>query len=102
MLRFIWYIICLNGVYLISRVIIPPITLASCSAVQDGDRQCRDLANQCISILILVDFVYMACLLLYIISCALRLLYFTWNYSRLEAHHHMNFLVCNSLGMIIG
>ena len=78
------YIILVNILYFGATVMVPCITLISCS-VQNNESNCNKVANKRINLLLIFDITYQSAFITYILFCCLRLIYFSWRYSRLEA-----------------
>ena len=50
--------------------------------------------------MLICDCCYASLLFFYEIWCILRLIIYSWKYSRLEARKHMSYFVLNSLGLL--
>ena len=95
------YIIWLNILFFVAKVSVPCITLITCSVNVDKTN-CNWLADKRVNLLLIFDITYQSALLMYIIFCSFRLIYFSWKYSRLEAQNHLNFFLVNTLGLLSG
>ena len=87
--------------YHLSKILIPCITLITCSMNETAD-DCDDMADARVHVLLVID-TFVCCLILsYILFCTVKLITFSWRYSRLEARSHMPFFLINTFGLISG
>ena len=96
------YIVLGNALYHLVKVLLPLIAMATCTYHKTHGADCNTLPDSIIDILLLIDVLYQANLLIYIVFCSLRLVWLSWRYSRHEARKHMSFFLINSIGLITG
>ena len=100
-MRWTRYIVGINIVYHIIKVGIPMSTLITCVKLGIEDSECNKVTKHRIELMLWCDTIYASMLFMYVIWTMIRLIYFSWMKSRLEARAHMLYFVLNSLGLII-
>ena len=95
------YLIWLNLAFFVLKALVPVAILSYCE-IEKEKRDCTNLGDSSISTLLLLDLIYNANLIFYILFCSIRLLYSSWKYSRLEARQHIGTFLINMFGMIGG
>ena len=87
--------------YHLSKILIPCVTLITCS-INESVEDCDDMSDRRIHVLLELD-VFVWCLIFaYILFCSVKLIAYSWRYSRLEARSHMPYFLINTLGIITG
>ena len=99
--RWTIYIVWINIAYHLIKVIVPSSTLISCYYTGVTDDECGNITEHRIRLMLYCDCTYASLLYIYEIMCMVRLIYFSWKKSRLEAKAHMKYFVLNSLGMLL-
>ena len=95
------YLIWLNLTFYVLKALVPVVILSYCE-IEKEKKDCNNLGDSSISTLLLLDLIYNANLIFYILFCSTKLLYSSWKYSRLEARQHIATFVVNMLGMVSG
>ena len=100
-LRWTCYTIWFNVAYHVVKVVIPTSTLIACSRFGTTTDSCETVTNYRIRIMLICDCIYASLLFFYEIFCVIKLICFSWKYSRHEARTHMSYFVLNSLGLLL-
>ena len=94
------YIVYINIAYHVIKVAVPASTLISCATLGVDDKECDDVTQHRIKIMLICDCTYACMLFFYEVFVVIRLIYFSWKYSRHEARQHMTYFVLNSIGLL--
>jgi len=74
--------------------------LVNCVKSEVTIAECNQVTTHRIRLMLFADTTYACLLFIYVIFAILKLIYFSWKYSRLEARSHMVYFVASSLGLL--
>lgn len=100
-MRGTWIAVYVNIAYHIVKVAVPLSTLIPCLFYDTSEDYCSDVTKHRISLMLICDCIYASLLYIYMIWCIVRVILYSWRYSRLESRQHMWYFVLNSLGLIL-
>ena len=95
------YIVYFNIAYHLIKIAVPSSTLIECIITDTDESDCSEITHHRITLMLICDCIYASFLFLYMIAFNLRLICYSWRFSRHEAKQHMFYFVTNSIGLLL-